>query len=204
MSERRERPILFSGPMVRAILEGRKTQTRRVVKPQPNEYSAHCGWVGGPSLPEGEGACKCKPIRYPYGVPGDRLWVKEAIALDFKDGEYAQSSYVADGDLTKADAWPWKLKTLPAMFCPRGLSRLTLEVKAVRVERLQEISQADAQEEGMRGPLIDIELDRIVNQVGVSPREAYGRLWDSINAKRGHGRETNPWVWVVEFVRVNP
>ena len=94
----------------------------------------------------------------------------------------------------------WK----PSIHMPRWASRLTLEVKEVRVERLQEISQEDAQREGLRGPLIDPELDSIVNQIGVAPKESFSDLWDSINAKRGHGWETNPWVWVVEFERVTP
>lgn len=197
----RERPILFSGPMVRAILEGRKTQTRRVcVMPWKGrrviQSSDDGEWYDADCISPG------RKVKFPYGVPGDRLWVKEGITLDFKDGEYAQSSYVADGDLTVADAWPWKLKTLPAMFCPKGLSRLTLEVKAVRVERLQEISRADAKAEGFLPGANG--LESWGGQSYGNAQLAYRAYWESLNVKRGDSWESNPWVWVVEFERVTP
>ena len=207
-----ERPILFSGPMVRAILEGRKTQTRRVcVMPWKGrrviQSSDDGEWYDADCISPGRKA-PC-----PYGVPGDRLWVKESIRHlgTYINGalELDESVYVADGEQTVADAWPWKLKTLPAMFCPKGLSRLTLEVKAVRVERLQEISEADAKAEGVEvydgigaeqrvpGPGFDG-----VRMWDEPHRLPFSDLWDDINAKRGHSWESNPWVWVVEFEKV--
>ncbi len=197
-----ERPILFSGPMVRAILEGRKTQTRRVV-------ADRLLWRVMP--PEHESFQLDLRILCPYGATGDRLWVKESIRHlgTYVNGalELDESVYVADGEQTAADAWPWKLKTLPAMFCPKGLSRLTLEVKAVRVERLQEISENDCEAEGIErltgnGPNFASYLVPGLGHFNFPTMVgAYRELWDGINAKRGHSWETNPWVWVVEFER---
>jgi hypothetical protein len=152
-----ERPIIFSAPMVRALLEGRKTQTRRV-------------WTE----------------KRPYGEIGDRVWVKEAWhaprGLDrLRPGELppgTRITYVADGDGSDAG------KKRSVLFMPRWASRLTLELVDVRVESLQEISDADARAEG------------------VANRDAYHKLWDSINSARGFGWETNPRVWVVEFTRL--
>lgn len=182
-----ERPILFSGPMVRAILEGRKTQTRRVVKlprgivslyrPFPNEpqnvqgvdQDGLIGWYAVPS------AC-------PYGVPGDRLWVRESFARsDFGKNGYL---YRADGEL-KVISWS------PSIHLPRAACRLVLEVTDVRVQRLQEISDADARAEGCE-----------TNVVCPDVRANYRAVWDSLNAKRAPWT-SNPWVWVVEFRRVS-
>lgn len=215
----KERPILFSGQMVRAILGGRKTQTRRVVKPHPpapgvvrsiagQEYSLFtdrrsvdawrvAGSVGvvrdlmGAEYPE-DGRWRC-----PYGVPGDRLWVKEAIrCVSDPSDDLCASVYVADGADTVADAWPWKPRVLPGMFMPRGLARIWLEVKGVRVERLQDISEEDAAAEGV-DPMVVLPGDVL------SHTAAFGMLWDSINHKSAPW-DSNPWVWVVEFERVSP
>ncbi len=146
----------------------------------------------------------------PYGEPGDRLWVKEAIrkSLPFTcgDGEPGVSSvFVADESYTLADCWPWKRDHLPGMFMPRGLSRITLEVVSVRVERLQDIVEADAKAEGCEpwthghGPVTPcdepgLHHDRMC-------RNGFEVLWDSINAKRAPW-SSNPFVWVVEFKRM--
>ena len=197
-----ERPILFSGPMVRAILEGRKTQTRRVLKPsaylrrynderrlnlseaQLLDAKAHAARVNiGRGLPS------------PCGAPGDTLWVRETWAPSrFKAGD-PNYAYRADGEREGVGRWR------PSIHMPRRASRLTLRIKSVRVERLQEISQGDAQAEGLSGPMIDAELDAIVNQIGLAPSKAFRALWDSINEK-SHPWASNPWVWVVEFERV--
>ena len=214
----KERPIIFSGPMVRAILEGRKTQDRRVVKPQPTKTDQHFGWQwwksGSPGIGRGsvaisesllaEAIAMCHFCH--YGRPGDQLWVREAIELvegqepDDGTGDVL-SRYVADGSLTAADAWPWKRRVLPAIFCPRGLSRITLEVTDVRVQRLQEISSDDCFAEG-----IDTEDDvydegekyQSAGSPVVPEHYAFTTLWDSINAKRAPWA-SNPWVWAITF-----
>lgn len=156
----RERPILFSAPMVRALLDGTKTQTRRVCKPAEAAGLSFVVEVpdplergqvyNGSHFGDEEGGVQ---FASPYGGVGDRLWVREAIRLvpdqepDYGTGRVL-SAYGADGSLTVADAWPWKRSYLPPMHCPRGLSRIDLEITGVRVERLQDISEADAQAEG--------------------------------------------------------
>lgn len=190
----REKPILFSGEMVRAILDGRKTQTRRVVKGNPNH------------LHFSPFACKADDYHdehgnqysCPYGARGTRLWVRETFALGpGYNGEPPGSApdwscvwYRADGKQRHkrrnpgARAGKWR----PSIHMPRWASRITLEVKDVRVERVQDISYDYAVSEGVR--------------YDTTPLDAFIWLWDSINAKRGHGWDTNPWVWVVEFKRV--
>lgn len=181
--EPRERPILFSGPMVRAILAGTKTQTRRVVKVEPGK------------LDVGENpAC-------PYGVPGgSRLWVRETWYDDnaTRDAEPIPTShddfihYRADGEAhDQFEELDGFLRWRPSIFMPRWASRITLEVTEVRVERLQEITEADAWAEGIAAHV-------------VRPIHDYAALWDSLNAKRGFGWDTNPWVWVVSFRRLTP
>lgn len=182
----KERPILFSGPMVNAILENRKTQTRRVVKPQPERDPA-CGvWFPATTAKRKrhyaneEHFRRGLPIDWsPYGVVGDRLWVREAWQ-DGNGGIY----YRADG----IHPGPWK----PAIHMPRWASRITLEITGVRVERLQDISNDDARAEGVP------EWD------GDEPgdyRGSFRDVWDSINGKR-HPWSSNPWVWVREFKRI--
>lgn len=266
-----ERPILYTGTMVRGILDELKTQTRRVVKPQPptsesvlaisgSGYGFHHSirepWrISGPvwavrDLMDGrEPEWKC-----PYGVPGDLLYVRENARLEFWEDDY-WCRYQADGpdvvaedegliwlgddidevttrwierakwraDDSGASVTPWR----PGMLVPKSLSRLWLRVTDVRVERVQKISTEDVLAEGVRipcmpdgspllsvarpkggraaasflpkgrllpgqPPLTDVEYLRIY----------FAELWDSINAKRGYGWDANPWVWVVEFERV--
>jgi hypothetical protein len=213
----KERPILFSGPMVRAILEGRKTQTRRAMKPQPIEngikYDAEaleiiCHdddfapseylWTGEPRVQW--------PIFCPYGQPGNRLWVRETFWKDQSGGVWG---YRADGI-----DWPpsnYFGKGMPSIFMPRWASRITLEVTGVRVQRVQEISEEDAEAEGIfneSGQHLwncdyqNFHPDQPCKCGQRSPQEEYGKLWDSINAKRGFGWDKNPWVWVVDFRRL--
>lgn len=191
----KERPILFSGPMVRAILDGRKTQTRRVVKPQRHaEQWPECG-------------CIC-----PYGAPGDRLWVRETwgtlacydcyppkvLSLHSFDRGWSESflATACDGAVKK-----WR----PSIHMPRWASRITLEVTGVRVERLQEISEGDAKAEGALwragdGCAWGWRHDLQNEFVHETAKESFAELWDIIN---GAGSwEANPWVWVVEFKRL--
>lgn len=212
----KERPILFSAPMVRALLDGTKTQTRRVCKPaeaaglsfvvevpDPQER----GQVyNGSHFGDEEGGVQ---FACPYGGVGDRLWVREAIRLvpdqEPDDGTgRVLSTYGADGTLTVVDAWPWRRSYLPPMHCPRGLSRIDLEITAVRVERLQDISEADARAEGARE--CDPVSGREVLLAGASQRGSfvlhYRDIWEQINGAGSWA--ANPWVWVVEFRKVKP
>lgn len=192
----KEHPILFSGPMVRAILEGRKTMTRRVA-----HIDGTGPWIGGimafhqKSLSKPyklTESGKFYPAKCPYGQPGDLMWVREAFLVEHhcrygKDPE-PYTVYKADGGYS----YCWK----PSIFMPRWASRLTLEIVSVRVERLQDISNEDIQAEGTENlhPLGGINTYQW--------RDQFRFLWDSINAKRGYGWDANPWVWVVEFKRV--
>ena len=175
----KERPILFSGPMVRAILDGRKTQTRRVIK---SRYKDSFGWGAAKPLILGSQEDFDARYRCPYGKRGDKLWVREAC--------YVESTGTANGygrhilyRATDQDA-PVS-KWTPSIHMPRWASRITLEVESVRVERLQDISAKDAIAEGCCDP------------TSSTPKRAFEWLWESIN---GPGSwEANPWVWVVEF-----
>ena len=197
------RPILFNGPMVRAILDGTKTQTRRVVKfdklhtdygpPNPDKawvdksyMKAEFGEVPCLKVPFGNGQNETTHRHFsPHGAPGDRLWVKETF---FPRLNNTAAVYRADCDDPGMAAMygGWK----PSIFMPRWLSRITLEITAVRVEKLQDISEEDAMNEGCDGPTHD----------GFkSYRVQYMELWQSIN---GPGSwESNPWVWVIQFKR---
>lgn len=210
----RERPILFSGPMVRAILDGRKTQTRRVMNPQPPDDAARLGVgmycptvvvrgeeepgdeVFGAWTADGEWAVRC-----PFGAPGDRLWVREAWKV-FGGDEYAYQQH-QPSVMYRADA-PWgefsyERGWKPSIHMPRWASRLTLEVTGVRVERLQDITPHDAQAEGISYQSTTL-LEGSWTPAGLVA--SYRRLWDSLNAARGFGWDANPYVWVVEFRRV--
>lgn len=209
-----ERPILFSAEMVRAILDGTKTQTRRVVKVEHAGCGQHVhpavtaithredGWFGFDSTEKlKEQYITTFPfytIRCPYGVPGDRLWVRET----FQRSDLCAKHEILDRNnvwYLATDEKPlhihgWR----PSIFMPRWASRITLEVVSVRVERVQEISAADARAEGIRQPK---DWETWSDQHGILE---YRNLWNSINAKRGFGWDKNPWVWVIEFRRVEP
>jgi hypothetical protein len=222
----KERPILFSGPMVRALLDGSKTQTRRVMKPQP---IADQRFVGGHYIPAtkrtpGQELSVLAPyvhIACPYGQLGDRLWVRETWYSDdyrVQRGPYLKPTDMDldeardDGTLIyrassgdrpyEADQPVWR----PAIHMPRWASRITLEITRVRVERLQDISEADAIAEGVRPDPTGRPDDdaaafhRIGTVRGDSfPIARYGALWEQIN---GPGSwDANPWVWVIEFRR---
>lgn len=194
----RERPILFSGPMVRAILAGRKSVTRRVVPhlrhdPDRARLLGVHGDVAsfGDSIPDDP--CSIE-IRCPFGAPGDRLWVREAWAITGHD----LITYRSDGitrrvpvDLEAEYAKP--LRWRPSIFLPRWGSRLSLEVTDVRAERLQEIDEHDAIAEGVDGWVTDTRCE--------TARDGFRVGWDLLNGKRAPW-ESNPWVWVVSFRRV--
>jgi hypothetical protein len=171
----KERPILFSGAMVRAILEGRKTQTRRVVKPKVSDLVTHC----------------------PYGAPGARLWVREAWLRDRYDGS---TQYRASHPCPELPRWK------PSIHMPRERCRLVLELVRVRLERLQDISEEDARAEGFPSYTItgNGQSCEPVGAGYMDGRAHFRALWDSLNAKRGFGWSENPWVWALEFRRLEP
>jgi hypothetical protein len=193
----RERPILMSAPMVRAILAGRKTQTRRVLRKQPIDIIP----CPNPKRPDGKTWITLETrnpnhgriIGCRFGVPGDRLWVRESFSY-YHDLDGLHPVYMADtqdhgGNPPPHDKWH------PSIHMPRWASRITLEVTAVRVERLQDIRTQDIIAEGI---LEDEHYLGAANRY----RHPFQELWDAINAKRGYGWESNPYVWVVSFKRV--
>jgi hypothetical protein len=221
----KERSILFSAPMVRAILAGTKTQTRRVVhNPHRNDGGFVLQNYGNGWWPyrshDGESGCYLDrqkdgdyyseaPLRCPYGQPGDRLWVRETFMHEPADYCWgasvsipcrpAETVYRADHDGDTRGAG-WK----PSIHMPRAASRITLEITDVRVERLQDISEADALAEGIvpAGDKNGYQLADTTHYSG-SPIDSYFSLWEHIN---GAGSvEANPWVWVVEWTALlNP
>jgi len=193
----KERPILFSGPMVRAILEGRKTMTRRVVKPQPFTVLSRDEWHS--RAMSGVDPYGCRPIgsrvleemqdECPYGKPGERLWVRETFAKWTSGNCKECCVYRAD----VPQAYEWK----PSIHMPRWASRITLEITDVQVERLQEITEADAIREGSQIPVA--ELPASCRSGCLTERTAFSRIWESINGAGSWAN--NPWVWVVSFTR---
>ena len=217
----KERPIIFSAPMVRAILSGTKTQTRRLWKlPRGCDWYAEMGgeregWFVDHGAPWWLHATEC---RCPYGVPGDRLWVREAFSGPHSVDGLPPSEwnpcawncpiwYWADGNPIQGD---WT-RPRPSIHMPRWASRILLEVTGVRVERIQDISEADAQAEGIVSRRIGTGDARTGcrDAFGLacddsvwasSTIQAYGALWESINGPDSWS--ANPWVWVVEFKRM--
>jgi hypothetical protein len=199
-----DRPILFSGPMVRALLAGTKTQTRRVISNKPRQTKVNLfdgTWSDSYVLDPGNQSWR--DDAYPWRV-GDRLYVREAWRAEASyDGtpprelefDSCMVRYEADGYWSDWDQMTHAGKFRQAMHMPRWASRLTLIVTDVRVQRLQEISEEDAKAEGMAGEFCDYEL------YGQSKpyRYEYCGLWDSLNADRGYGWDANPWVVAVSF-----
>ncbi|MGK8887586.1 hypothetical protein [Burkholderia gladioli] len=246
-----ENPILFSPPMVAAERRGEKSQTRRPMRPQPYDDYGRLAWMfaknrgswGAPGgAPDPAWLARC-----PYGGPGDQLWVRETFVafgrwetrFNVKKGRDewhfvdmtldTGRQYRYGGDLPnaqRASATPtwWRR---PAIFMPRAASRTQLEVVRTRIERVQEISEADAAAEGVESPETDRDnhdwaicprcggtrlYDAIGPNLGVMPDtdcfecdthiKRFRYLWDSINAERGLAWGVNPWVWVVDFRRM--
>jgi len=188
----KEPSIRFIAWEVRAVLDGRKTQTRRVVKHIENRWEVDDSdgymWPYWPCYVYGQP----QPVKMPcpYGEPGYRLWVRETWAP--MDGEGGQVPAIYRADYTGPERWKWK----SSIHMPRWASRITLEVKAVRCERLQDITPSDAKSEGAPELSGMLEYHERGEQCYV---DWFRELWDSINAKCGFPWESNPWVWVVEF-----
>jgi len=211
----KEKGIIMSGDHPKLILDGTKTQTRRVLTPQPDlgldPFDGYSHIEVGKYYPtmvdrdgmeypgdeifraytdDGEWGWKC-----PYGQVGDRLWVRETFCIAdnlpvFKANFY--ELYKHGGSVS--DIYKWR----PSIFMPRWASRITLEITELRVERVQEITEEDAEAEGVSwSPVGSGE-----NYETISAVENFAGLWDSLNSKRGYGWEVNPWVWVIGFRRV--
>ncbi|HEJ6316887.1 hypothetical protein GHW12_15180 [Pseudomonas aeruginosa] len=203
----RERPILFNDQMVRAILEGRKTVTRRVVK-DTGFYAIDAAIHGNDvALREREALS----TRCPYGEPGDRLWVRETWGLQVRSygggaGEFIVYRATNPDAIycRSSEGREYPVKWKPSIHMHRHSSRILLEITAVRVERLQDISEEQALAEGVRGEPCD-HARQACSDIGCwgdTAKGAFGFLWEQLN---GAGAwQANPWVWVVEFKRVTP
>ena len=242
-----DRPILMSAPMVRAILAGAKTQTRRLVKGAPDDWAPMQPEVYSPTVVDRHGDEQPGPDAFgagnedgsdwvpcPYGQPGDRLWVREAwgyrcsagtsavgqymhtIAYRADDARHSYGPMPIEGvglpkwrerdDGMSPQAWDDRMTAYwrqwrPSIHMPRWASRITLEITAVRVERLRDISEADAKAEGISEFVGGwwCEHDDAEQIAGMTPQEGYAHLWERINGA-GSWAE-NPWVWVVTFQR---
>lgn len=212
-----EKPILFSAPMVRAILDGRKTQTRRVIKPQPVAESDgwgmdltdrvyydddERGWCTDSVVRPGKSQPRRLPNQ-PFPV-GTRLWVPETWC-DYGGKTIYRANYGAATPISDGIGGPWK----PSINMPRKSSRITLEITGVRVERVQSISEEDAIAEGIpKQDRVGVICPSPIGQlaIGTAPhRNIYALLWDRINGKRdGASWASNPWVWVIAFRRIKP
>lgn len=191
-------PIIMSAPMVRALLEGKKTQTRRVIRKQPPDghFIEGCPWVDsgfalwrGTSFPKDHQGCTCERVGNPYGDTGDLLWVRESWCWPGEEFP----AYRADIEAVKSleAILAFKLKWSPSIHMPRWASRITLRIKLIEPQRLQDISKDDAIAEG---------IESIMDKYGETYYiHNYRELWDSLNAKRGFGWDNNPWVWAITF-----
>jgi hypothetical protein len=215
----RERPILFSGPMVRAILEGRKTQTRRVVKDQPNFDWSPTVRFYSPTVIDRNGNEKPGAEVYgasdesfgrkcPYGKPGDRLWVRETWGLfdtEPKDGPEGAHIYyrASDENLHECRYQLWR----PSIHMPRWASRILLEITDIHVHHLLSITEEQALAEGCfrlpaTGRITDVKGGQYAGRVWRNARDWYRELWDELNFHRGYGWGVNPWVWAITFRRI--
>jgi hypothetical protein len=203
------KPIIFSTPMVKAILDGRKTQTRRVIKVDdaPENWKIS---IAGTSIVRAEPY----DVKLPRYAIGNILWVREkwrTVDYEYCDGKWSASIEYADGirgprvfyydnsDVgIPVDSIYSQTGWHSPIFMPRDAARIFLRVKNVRVERVQDITEEDAKAEGC----IDGKSKDVL-KFDLTARDVFAKLWNSINAKRGYRWETNPWVWVYEFEKIN-
>ena len=214
----KDRPILFSAPMVRAILDGTKTQTRRVLKTQPPFLARiRHAWFDAPVYgftDEDVPAAKWWKIKCPYGQPRQRLWVRETIELRTLTGNSypspvysADGAHVMDGDRRASNHEFMRRRVRPSIHMPRWASRITLEIVSVRVERLQDISEEGATNDctvegvfhaGLSVPSYDEAVSAGFKSV---EKLMFQYLWESINGAGSWA--ANPWVWVIEFKNIS-
>lgn len=186
-------PILFSTPMIRAILEGRKTVTRRIVKNTARE------WLVSDQFDPGYVAMRENHL-CPYGYTGDTLWVRETWFNDADAGEKPIYVYKADNKEYPLGSCSWK----PSIHMPKAASRIFLEITDVKIERLQDISQEDAYAEGIL-PMPHRPASEGCTQHADSSliRDCYvcafRHLWNQINGPLGYPWDKNPWVWAITF-----
>lgn len=222
----KERGMIFNAEMVRAILDGRKTQTRRIMTVQPESSEFGLRYIAESSLAKEVGmyfwsqsdACgmkaRSKPFACPYGKPSDRIWVREAFRVHSRATDVATLVYKA----SERNSWTEQTHRVPVAVCnkpatpekwtpslhmPRWASRILLEITDVRVERLNAISEEDARAEGIiDGGCLNCGEPEPCGCANPEPdaTDAFAYLWQSI-----YGQESwnaNPWVWVIEFERV--
>ena len=228
----KERPILMNAEMVRATLDGRKTQTRRVVKKQPSgsKWKSTIDLLGKIAKAifihdVDKDSAISRTVKCPYGKVGDRLWVRETWQpcgpWDCLDGMHIRlkadrslfkplnppSPFLLENDGRDGLGKDGKQKWRPSIFMPRWASRINLEITDIRVERVQDIDEMGALEEGtpteyfkkVHGTYKESHQTTTGEFISGSARDAFSRLWDSINAARGYSWESNPWVWVIDF-----
>ena len=232
-----EHPILFSTEMVQAILEGKKTQTRRVIEVQPEGMMGICKCHYSPSghaYSNTDGSCTCQPVDFPYGQPGGDLWVRETWRLASINAEIADAQFwtvqfadfhvmphpqpkrelflkLAEKDKFQTSNTGIKFgRWRPSIHMYRWMSRINLGIVHIRAERLQDITDEDATKEGIQdvchcGDYVESHGYHSGHSAVSMPgwaTENFASLWDSINGKRGYPWALNPWVWVIEFQKV--
>ena len=220
----KEHPILMQTDMVKAILDGRKTQIRRVIKPQPPSDAKPCTCTRVKhfyidKVPSPTDRLECTSdvmtIKCPYGQVGDRLWVRETWQVDDWNYPNHKEAVLKENLEFRADATTeeeyynylgWK----SPLHLDKIFARIWLEITGVRVERLQEITEVDAIAEGVSynttneyAQMRVLSRGQANEDTWPTPQESFRKLWDSLNAKRGYGWEVNLWVWVIEFKRVD-
>lgn len=204
----KERPVIFNGEMVRALLDGRKTQTRRVIK-LSHERGMVNPVIRGRNGEISSVSCRLAPMLCPFGQVGDQLWVRETFmkltgtGIEATTGKFEGFAYRADtptgsyGDEIRKE---YGLKWTPSLHMPRKACRILLEITALRVERLKDISQYDAIAEG--GPPSHPSINAVSRDYGFPD---FSRSWFAQTWQHIYGEESwsaNPWVWVIEFKRV--
>ncbi len=224
----KEHPIIFGGPMIKTILEGSKTMTRRPIKLK--DIDENCKWCHGKGYEyidcqnelsgyDYRRPCRCMMPRCPYGIPGDRLWVRESFWIAEMEGQGIGNQFLVYDEEMDKEPHPSKLRPTfdmkwghnPSIHMPRWASRITLEVTEVRVKKLQQITEEDAKSEGVeimqRPPSVGGGTQYLAPACGDRPSyweysasTAFMYLWETIYGKDAW--DNNPWVWVISFKKL--